>query len=311
MRDIVAGMKTLKLRTTCALLAFSLTACGGNRQPAESPDGESYGGDSPATESESAGGDTESASGSDDSGGSKIGDFTKLDTHTAKDTRSASDKTITPTKTEAAVKFVVIDREEGKPIPGIVVALSSPDGKKYYTKETDAVGYADVLVPIGKKYGAEFMSLGHSKIAVHLEVENTPRLTMKLTLRYTGYQRPKVSKTGKVEAQRLVLSGIEFGSGKATIRPGSFEQLDRVVEYLTHKTNAKLEISGHTDNVGNKKKNKALSTKRAEACRDYLVSKGIDNGRVEAVGYGDERPIASNDTPDGQQKNRRIEATEF
>ena len=84
-----------------------------------------------------------------------------------------------------------------------------------------------------------------------------------------------------------------------------------MVEYLTHKTSAKVEISGHTDNVGNKKKNKALSTKRAEACRDYLVSKGIDSGRIEAVGYGDERPIESNATPEGQQKNRRIEATEF
>ncbi|MFI5301922.1 MAG: OmpA family protein, partial [Polyangiales bacterium] len=81
--------------------------------------------------------------------------------------------------------------------------------------------------------------------------------------------------------------------------------------YLTHKKSARIEISGHTDNVGNPKTNKALSEKRAQACRDYLISKGIDGARVQAIGYGDERPIAPNDTEDGRQKNRRIEATEL
>jgi len=88
-------------------------------------------------------------------------------------------------------------------------------------------------------------------------------------------------------------------------------RLDRVVEYMTHKPSARIRIAGHTDNVGNARANQRLSKKRAEAVRDYLVSQGIDGGRIEAVGYGDERPIAPNDTEEGRQKNRRIEAIEL
>jgi outer membrane protein OmpA-like peptidoglycan-associated protein len=108
-----------------------------------------------------------------------------------------------------------------------------------------------------------------------------------------------------------VLGGITFDTGKATIRSESFPRLDSVVEYMTHKKSSRIEISGHTDNVGNPKANKTLSQKRAQACRDYLISKGIDGSRLQAIGHGDERPIAPNDTDDGRQRNRRIEATEL
>jgi OmpA-OmpF porin, OOP family len=80
---------------------------------------------------------------------------------------------------------------------------------------------------------------------------------------------------------------------------------------MTHKKSARIEVSGHTDNVGKKKDNKRLSQKRADAVRAYLVSKGIDASRIDTIGYGDERPIAPNDTDQGRQKNRRIEATEL
>ena len=108
-----------------------------------------------------------------------------------------------------------------------------------------------------------------------------------------------------------MLEGVYFDSGKAVLRAESLPRLDVIVEYMTYKPNARIEISGHTDNVGNPKANKELSQRRVQACRDYLVSKGIEAARIVAVGYGDERPIASNDTESGRQKNRRIEATEL
>ena len=88
-------------------------------------------------------------------------------------------------------------------------------------------------------------------------------------------------------------------------------RLDHVYEYLAHKRSARIEISGHTDNVGNPKANKDLSQRRAQACRDYLVGKGIDAARIVAVGKGDEAPVAPNDTEEGRRQNRRIEATEL
>jgi outer membrane protein OmpA-like peptidoglycan-associated protein len=63
--------------------------------------------------------------------------------------------------------------------------------------------------------------------------------------------------------------------------------------------------------VGDPRANKTLSEKRAQACRNYIVTKGIDKKRLDAVGYGDERPIAPNDTDEGRQRNRRIEAREL
>ena len=80
---------------------------------------------------------------------------------------------------------------------------------------------------------------------------------------------------------------------------------------MTHKKKVRIQISGHTDNVGKKAANKVLSQKRAQACRDYVISKGIEASRIEAVGYGDERPIEPNDSEEGRQKNRRIEAMEL
>jgi len=217
----------------------------------------------------------------------------------------------------AAVRFIVVDRDKG-PIRGIVVALTSPEGQKFYTKETDAEGFAEVLVPKGKKYALEYLSLGRKNVTAKVPVPDKPNQNIKLTLRYKRWNppprpepKPGVPPRPEPKSERFVLKGVEFDTGKSTIRDKSFDQLDTVVEYMTHKESARLEVSGHTDNVGKPAKNKALSQSRAQACMDYLVAKGIDPGRIEAVGYGDEQPIASNETKDGRQQNRRIEATEL
>jgi outer membrane protein OmpA-like peptidoglycan-associated protein len=219
--------------------------------------------------------------------------------------RSTASK-IKPTRTEAALKFLVLDKDKG-PIRGIVVSLTGADGRKYYTEETDAEGYAEVLVPVGQKYELVYLSLGRRDIAANVTVTDEINQTVRLTLRYKRYEPP----TPAAPAPQFVLEGVTFDSGKAIVRPESFPRLDAVVEYMTYKKSARIQITGHTDNQGNPKVNKALSQKRAEACRDYLASKGIDKSRIEAVGYGDERPIASNDSQEGRQTNRRIEATEL
>ena len=229
---------------------------------------------------------------------------------TAKDAHGAKPSKIKPTKTEAAVRFFVIDKDKG-PIEGIVISLTGPDGKKFYAEETDAEGYAEVLVPVAQTYDLVYLSLGRRDVATTVAVPDKPNNNIKLTLRYKRERPPAPAGAPPAPAPRFVLSGVNFDTGKATIRPESFARLDSVVEFMTHKKSSRIEISGHTDNVGNAKANKALSGKRAQACRDYVTSKGIDRSRIEAAGYGDERPIAPNDTDDGRQKNRRIEATEM
>jgi outer membrane protein OmpA-like peptidoglycan-associated protein len=227
-------------------------------------------------------------------------EFQLQDTHTAKETHGASASKIKPTRTEAAMKLVVVDKDKG-PVPGVVIFLTGPDKTKYYAEPTDSAGYAEVLVPVGKRYDVTYLSLGRRQIAATVPVADEPNQSVKLTLRY---------KRESAE-QPFILAGVNFDTAKATIRPESFSQLDTVVEFMVHKKSARVEISGHTDNVGNAKANKALSEKRAQACRNYVVSKGIDKNRLDAVGFGDEHPIAPNDTDEGRQKNRRIEAREL
>jgi len=215
-----------------------------------------------------------------------------------------------PTKTEAAVRFTVVDKDKG-PMKGVVVSLTAPDGTKYYTDETDADGYAEVLVPVGKKYDLVYLSLAQRNIATNVSVTNEPNQSIRLTLRYKAPPAPPPLLVQAPPAMRFILLGVEFDTAKATLRPGASERLDYVVDFMTHKKSARLEISGHTDNVGNKKANKILSEKRAQTCRDYLIKKGIEASRIVTAGYGDERPIATNDTDAGRQQNRRIEATEL
>ncbi len=224
--------------------------------------------------------------------------------------RGVKPSKITPTRTEAALKFTVVDKDKG-PIRGIVISLTDPKGKKYYTEETDAKGYTERLLPVGRKYDLVYLSLGRHKISAQITVSNKPRQTNKYTLRYKRFEDPKPAKGVVQPPQKFILKGVEFDTGKATIRKESFARLDRVVEYMTHKRSARIEISGHTDNVGKPKRNKALSQRRARACRKYLISQGVDGSRILAVGRGDEQPIASNDTKEGRQQNRRIEAIEL
>lgn len=219
---------------------------------------------------------------------------------TAKAARGAKDSKIQASKTEAAMKFFVVDKDKG-PVKGVVISLASPDGKKYYAEETDADGYAEVLVPVGQKYEITYLSLGRKDLAANVTVTDEPKQNIKLTLRYKRDAPPPP----------FILAGVVFDTAKATLRPESYSKLDLVVEFMRLKKSARVEISGHTDNVGKPKANQTLSVDRANACRAYVISKGIDGGRLEAVGFGADRPVASNDTEQGRQRNRRMEAREL
>ncbi|QEC69649.1 OmpA family protein [Panacibacter ginsenosidivorans] len=106
------------------------------------------------------------------------------------------------------------------------------------------------------------------------------------------------------------IKDLEFDFGKATIRSKSYPSLDKVAELLVQK-NFTLKLAGHTDNVGSESANLKLSKDRAESVKAYLVSKGVNASRIEATGYGETQPIASNKTNEGRQKNRRVEFTLF
>jgi len=100
---------------------------------------------------------------------------------------------------------------------------------------------------------------------------------------------------------------VHFASAKFRVLPDSFALLNQVGQVLNDFPKMRVSIEGHTDNVGKEVMNMRLSQRRAEAVRDYLVAKGISPDRLEAVGYGPTKPIASNKTVKGKAKNRRTE----
>lgn len=106
-----------------------------------------------------------------------------------------------------------------------------------------------------------------------------------------------------------VFKNLEFETGKSVIRTSSYNSLDELVTLLKKKTNFKLLVDGHTDNVGKAASNLKLSQNRANAVKKYLTDRGIDGGRITGKGYGLTKPIADNKTAEGRQRNRRVEFT--
>jgi outer membrane protein OmpA-like peptidoglycan-associated protein len=105
----------------------------------------------------------------------------------------------------------------------------------------------------------------------------------------------------------VVLNNILFESGKAVLTQGSYSELNRLLAFLQDNKGVKLEISGHTDKTGSEQLNAKLSNDRAKTVVMYLVSKGIDQGRISYKGFGSSKPVSTNATPQGRADNRRVE----
>lgn len=116
-----------------------------------------------------------------------------------------------------------------------------------------------------------------------------------------------IIKTEEAAILKTAFENLEFETGKAVIRAGSFASLDELAKLLNDKPDWKLHIKGHTDNVGNDDSNMRLSKDRAESTAKYLQGKGIAPSRFIVEWFGETQPIADNSTAEGRQKNRRVE----
>jgi len=105
----------------------------------------------------------------------------------------------------------------------------------------------------------------------------------------------------------ISLRNVFFASASAELLPESHLELDKVVRLLFVNPTVRLEVAGHTDDVGGEQDNLDLSQRRAAAVRDYLIAKGVAADRLEARDYGETKPIAPNDSEEGRAQNRRTE----
>lgn len=180
-----------------------------------------------------------------------------------------------------------------------IVVFKSKLNEKEYQGLTDDAGKFSIRLPSGDTYEIFILGFKDSASYNFLEIP---------ALKGNAYYKDAfVVDIQHLPAKSFVLDDCNFETGKATLQPGSYEVLDELVAYLNRKDDERIELGGHTDNVGKPAKNLVLSQNRANTVRAYLLTKGIDPLRVTAKGYGMTKPIASNKTAAGKALNRRTE----
>ena len=202
-------------------------------------------------------------------------------------------------KSLTVFKGVTIDALTKKPVEAQIEITDNATGTIIETFTTNsATGKFIITLNSGKNYGIAVKAAGY---LFHSENFDIP----------TGTDDNLVNKTIELKniaiGSKIALRNIFFDYGKATLRAESNAELDRLVKLLKDVPGLKIEISGHTDNTGSATVNETLSQQRADAVVAYVTSKGIAANRMTSKGYGSSRPVATNNTDDGRQLNRRTE----
>lgn len=199
---------------------------------------------------------------------------------------------------DAPVNVMMTDFKNN-PLNNEIVVFKSTLNTKEYQGLTDSVGKFSIRLPSGDKY--EVFVLGFKDSASY-DILDIPALKGN-----AYYKNPFVLDIQYLPAKNFVLEDCNFETGKANLEESSYVVLDELVAYLIRKDDERVEVGGHTDNVGTAANNLKLSTERANTVRAYLLTKGIDPSRVTAKGYGMTMPVASNATAEGKAQNRRTE----
>lgn len=152
------------------------------------------------------------------------------------------------------------------------------------------------------------MFIGRMKVMDAQDEYSIGRVTELAAFSDPHLERRAVLVNDFVQPVFVVESENLFDQGSSTLRPEAIQELDRAAAFIRRYQARKVRIEGHTDNVGDEDFNLQLSERRAESVRDYLSNQaGFDSNLFITVGYGESKPIATNNTPEGQRKNRRFE----
>lgn len=147
----------------------------------------------------------------------------------------------------------------------------------------------------------------HTDEAIAMAQESIAKINA-LCPRVEEVEQKKEAQSAVSENERVIIN-IEFDTNKANVKSKYNEEIKRFADVMKRHPDWNIVIEGHTDNLGGAENNRLLSKRRADSVRDYMIKNfGIDASRIKAEGYGMSKPIASNETSAGRQKNRRVEA---
>ena len=195
----------------------------------------------------------------------------------------------------------ILDKKTGNPISKSKHVSIRVEGMNTVRATVDSLtGTYDLKLPVGNLYTISASAVNYyplyETLDLHQERTNV-RIFKDLTI-------------VPIEVgQSIRINNIFFETGKASLKSESFAELDRVAKFLKENPDIKIEIGGHTDNVGKEASNMRLSQSRADAVALYIISKGASATNVVSKGYGFSKPVATNTTAIGKAQNRRVEFT--
>jgi OmpA-OmpF porin, OOP family len=214
--------------------------------------------------------------------------------------------TIEPQKADqpkpvALISGRVFSSKTNLPVSAAVNYFTLPDGAEAGIAQSNPQnGEYQIVLPAGKLYGFKAAANGYYAVSENIDLTGLTTYTeLKRDLALTPIE------TGQI----VRLNNIFFETGKAELRPESFAELDNLVKVLNDNLSMNIAIAGHTDDVGSDEANMKLSDDRAQAVMNYLISKGIQAGRLSAKGFGESKPVVQNTSDENRAQNRRVEFT--
>jgi len=204
---------------------------------------------------------------------------------------------IRPNKT-LWVKGQVFDKKTTKGLPSAVELIDLNTKQMISKVQTDEKGNYLITLPVGKDYAFNVNRKGYLFYSDNFSLTNhSPDST---------YEKNIPLQPIEANAS-VVLKNVFFDVNKFDLKSESEAELDIVVQLMNDNPTVKIQIGGHTDNVGKPTDNLALSNNRAKSVVNYLISKGISSARLSAKGFGETQPVADNKTEEGKALNRRTE----
>jgi outer membrane protein OmpA-like peptidoglycan-associated protein len=205
----------------------------------------------------------------------------------------------TPSSRLTLLRGFITDEKSSKPLEATLELVDNDKNMVLATfRSNSSSGKYLVTLPSGKNYGIAVKKDGY---LFHSENFNIP-----VDAEFQEYELNIALKKMDI-GSTIVLKNIFFDFDKATVKPESASELNRLVKLLRDNPDLKIELRSHTDNLGSDEYNRKLSESRSQAVLEYLSVKGIPKTRLTAKGYGESEPLDSNDTEEGRKNNRRTE----
>jgi len=202
------------------------------------------------------------------------------------------------------VRGKIIDKSTGKPLGAKIIYERLPDGKGLGISQSNPeTGEYEIRLPAGELYGLRAeadQKLSESQNLDLRDIKSDQVIEKDFNL-------DPIQVAALKENASIVLNNLFFDFDKATLRPESFPELNRIVTLMSERPSMQIEISGHTDTSGPEQYNMNLSQRRANSVVQYLNDKSITKERMAVLFFGENKPIESNETKEGRKRNRRVE----